>query len=201
MKEIDPPADLGMLHVDLQVRFGAKVRFRVVDDEGRPCQGVKPLGRTSRGSSDREALTSAEGDVTNLYANEERTVAFLVESRKIGKVIRVREGDDRAGPVVVKLEPLASISGRVVNAEGAPVTGATIRPDLLPGGDYSLRLSEVSTDVDGRFLVTDVPTGCEYSLAADSREEMKKRRFAFSEKLTVRPGKTTDAGEIRFKRD
>ena len=50
------------------------------------------------------------------------------------------------GAVVVELEPLATITGRVVDADGNPVPGATIRPDLIPGGDFSLEPRQVATD-------------------------------------------------------
>ena len=126
---------------------------------------------------------------------------FRDEKRKLGKVIRVRKGDDAKGPVVVTLEPLATITGRVVDADGNPSSGATIRPDLLPGGDFSPRLNQVSTGPDGRFTVPDVPAGCEYSLGVESSHELPNRRFAFSKHLTIKPGGATDAGEIRFKND
>jgi hypothetical protein len=201
MKEIEPPADAKSVHVDLQARSGGTVRIRIVDAEGAPVNGVKPMGRTGRGSYERDNLRGAEGEVTNLQPDEERTVALLDESRKVGKVFRVRRGDDKGGPVIVKLEPLASISGRVVDADGNPVMGATIRPDLLPGGSFSPRLSDVTTDREGHFLVTDVPVGCDYALAVETLVEIKNRQFAFKDEVSVQPGKTTDAGEIRFKRD
>ena len=49
---------------------------------------MRTRGRTSRGSYEREALKSAEGEVTNLMPDEERTVAFVAEGRKLGKVIQ-----------------------------------------------------------------------------------------------------------------
>jgi beta-lactamase regulating signal transducer with metallopeptidase domain len=201
MKESEPPADARSVRVDLQARSGGTVRFRIVDGEGKPVGGVKPLGRTSRGAYERDSLTSAERAVTNLQPDEERTVAFFDEGRKTGKVIRVRTGDDKNGPVVVTLEPMASISGRVLDADGTPVVGARIRPDLLPGGSFSPRLPDVVTDQDGRFLVPEVPTGCDYALAVETLGEIKNRQFAYKEKVSVQPGKTTDAGDIRFKRD
>ncbi len=126
---------------------------------------------------------------------------FRDEERKLGKVIRVRTGDDAGGPVVVTLEPLATITGRVVDADGNPVSGATIRPDLLPGGDFSPRLSQVSAGPDGRFTVPDVPTGCDYGLGVESSDQLPNRRFAYSKDVQVHPGATTDVGEIRFKND
>jgi hypothetical protein len=101
----------------------------------------------------------------------------------------------------VTLEPLATITGRVVDADGNPVSGAMIRPDLLPGGDFSPRLNQVSAGPDGRFTVPDVPAGCEYSLGVESSAPLPNRRFAFSKHLTIKPGVTADAGEIRLKND
>jgi hypothetical protein len=147
-------------------------------------------------------MTKAEGEVTNLMPGEERIVLVRHEGPKLGKVVRVREGDDAKGPVVVTLEPLAVLTGRVADADGIPVPGATVRTDVLPHGDFGLSLPQVATDEDGRFRVPDVPTGCNYALAVESIEAIKRRRHAFSGKdITVEPGATTDVGEIRFKND
>jgi hypothetical protein len=45
-----------------------------------------------------------------------------------------------------------------------------------------------------------VPTGCEYGLVAEAGTMLKERRVAFG-KAAVKPGETTDVGEIRFKND
>ena len=201
MKEINPPSDASVMHVELQVRYGDTVRYRVVDPEGKPAAAKAQIGLTGRGSYNRDQKGLTEGVVRNLYPDEERTVMFRDETRKLGKVIRVRKGDDARGPVVVTLEPLATITGRIVDADGNPVSGATIRPDLLPGGDFSPRLNQVSAGPDGRFTVPDVPAGCEYSLGVESSDPLPNRRFAFSKHLTIKPGATADAGEIRLKND
>ena len=49
--------------------------------------------------------------------DEERIVLLRHEGRKLGKVVRIKQGDDAKGPVVVKLAPLATITGRVVDAD------------------------------------------------------------------------------------
>src|SRR5262249_14610391 len=137
MKEINPPSDASVVHVDLQVRTGDTVQYRVLDPDGKPAAGTAQIGLMGRGSYNRDQKDLPEGVVKNLYPDEERTVMFRDEARKLGKVIRVRKGDDAGGPVVVTLEPLATITGRVVDADGNPVSGATIRPALLPSGDFS----------------------------------------------------------------
>jgi hypothetical protein len=131
-----------------------------------------------------------------------RMVLLRHEGRKLGKVIQVRKGDDGDGPVVVKLEPTAELTGRVTDADGEPVSGASVQALLLPSGDFSLRLPEATTDPGGRFRVPDVPTGCNYRLLAETGLAAKRRQYAFREgEIAVKPGETTDVGDIAFKND
>jgi Carboxypeptidase regulatory-like domain len=201
MKEINPTEGTETVHLDLELDPGAKVHLRVVDPQGKPVDGVKAAGRRERGRYDREAQPQAGFDVVTLGPGEDRMVLLVHEGRKLGRVIHVKEGDDKKGPVVVTLEPAATITGRILDADGNPVSGATIRTDPEPGGDFSISLPQVASDMDGRFTVPDVPTGCEYSLAVESGATIKQRRVAFFQHAAVRPGETTDVGEIRFKKD
>ncbi|HKI21484.1 MAG TPA: carboxypeptidase-like regulatory domain-containing protein, partial [Isosphaeraceae bacterium] len=165
---------------------------------GKPVTGVKTGGRRDRGHYGEEAEAQAAFDVVTLGPGEDRMVWLVHEGRKLGRVIHVKEGDDKDGSVVVTLVPSATITGRIVDADGNPVSGATIRPGLKPGGDFSLSLPRVASGNDGRFTVPNVPTGCGYSLVADSGAEVSRRRYAFKD-ANVRPGETTDVGEIRWK--
>jgi protocatechuate 3,4-dioxygenase beta subunit len=201
MKEIDPKPGTEVVHVDFQVRHGATVRLKVVDVAGAPVSGLKSMGRTQRGHYDRDERAPSETTVVNLANGEERSVVVLHEQRKLGKIVRVHEGDDAKGPVVVALEPLASLTGRVVDHEGNPVAGANVTPLPLPSGDFGLRLPPVTSDASGRFRAAELPPGCEYSLTVESPGTPRNRRFAFLKQATVKPGETTDVGEIKFDRD
>jgi beta-lactamase regulating signal transducer with metallopeptidase domain/protocatechuate 3,4-dioxygenase beta subunit len=198
MKEINPAEGTETVHLDIALDPGARVRLRVVDQQGQPVTGVKTGGRRDRGRYGEEAEAQAAFDVVTLGPGEDRMVWLVHEGRKLGRVIHVKEGDDKNGPVVVTLEPSATIAGRIVDPDGNPVSGATIRPGLKPGGDYSLGLPEVASGSDGRFTVPNVPTGCGYSLVAESGAMIGRRRFAVKD-AAVRPGETTDVGEIRWK--
>jgi hypothetical protein len=125
-------------------------------------------------------------------------VWLVHEGRRLGRVIHAKQGDDKNGPVVVTLEAAATITGRIVDADGNPVSGATILPDLKPGGDYSLTLPRVASGRDGRFTMPSVPTGCDYTLVAESGAAKTRRRVAFKD-AAVRPGETTDVGNIPLK--
>ena len=198
MKEINPAEGTETVHLDLTLDPGAKVHLRVVDPQGKPVTGVKTGGRRNRGRYEIEPEAQAEIDVVTLGPGEDRMVWLVHEGRKLGRVIHVKEGDDKNGPVVVTLEPSATITGRIVDPDGNPVSGATIRPGLKPDGDFSLRLPEIACGSEGRFTVPSVPTGCVYSLMADSGAKITQRRFAFKD-AAVRPGETTDVGDIQLK--
>jgi beta-lactamase regulating signal transducer with metallopeptidase domain/protocatechuate 3,4-dioxygenase beta subunit len=202
MKEINPPEGTEALRVDFALERGASVRIRLVDREGRPVAGAQAAGRTGRGAYDRGPQAEAEFDVLNLAPDEDRMLMVRHEGRRLGKVVHVHPGDGKTGPVVVTLEPAATISGRVLDPDGNPVSGATIRSDPQPSGDFSLHLwPQIASGKDGRFVVADVPTGCKYSLAVESRAATRMSRFTFFQDATVRPGESTDVGEIRFRRD
>jgi beta-lactamase regulating signal transducer with metallopeptidase domain/protocatechuate 3,4-dioxygenase beta subunit len=201
MKEIDPAEETPTVRVDFELVTGASVRIQTVDAKGSPVIGVKVAGRAGRGDHEADTRPAAEFSVENLAPDEERIVMIQHPDRRIGKALTVRAGDDKDRPVVVTLEPLATIVGRVTDADGAPVSGAQIRSDLLPSGDFSLNLGHVTSDRDGRFQVPNVPTGCDYALVIESGATIKDRRVSFARDLKVRPGETTDAGEIRFAKD
>jgi hypothetical protein len=170
----------------------------VVDQEGKPVIGVKTGGRRERGRYEPQAQSQAEIDVVSLGPGEDRMVSLVHEGRKLGRVIHVKEGDDKKGPVVVTLEPSATITGRIVDPDGNPVSGGTIRPNLKPVEDYSPSLPQIACGSDGRFAVPNVPTGCDYWLAAESGAGFTRRRVAFKD-AAVRPGETTDVGDIQLK--
>jgi beta-lactamase regulating signal transducer with metallopeptidase domain len=199
MKEINPPADAMVAHVDLQGTTGPSVRVSVVDPAGKPLAGLRTNGRFGRSSHDRDDMTKPDAEVLNLMPDEERIVVLRHEGRKLGKVVTLKKGDDASGPVVVKLAPLAAITGRVVDDDGNPIPGVRIRPDVLPHGDFGLSFQPVVTGADGRFRVSDVPAGCDYGLSIEASARTNQSRYGYHSKAEVKPGETTDIGEFKFK--
>jgi hypothetical protein len=60
-------------------------------------------------------------------------------------------------------------------------------------------LGAVVSGQDGRFAVPNVPSGSDYTLFVEGGRTLQQRRFALYDGAKVRPGETTDVGEIRFK--
>ena len=144
----------------------------------------------------------AEFDIPALGPGEQRLVLVRHEGLRIGKAIRVRVGDDRQGPVVVRLEPLAAIAGRVKGRDGRPAVAINIRTSVQ--GHPLLALQGASTDGEGVFKVLAVPTGCDYEMQIQAGTWDARGGGAAwvlesgPESVAVHPGRTTDVGEIQF---
>jgi protocatechuate 3,4-dioxygenase beta subunit len=195
MKEINPAEGTESISLDLQLDPGLSVSIRVVDPEGKPVVGAKL--RSSGLDSRSRAKADGEFELSSFGPDEEKNVIIRDEGRKLGKVVRVRARANASGPVIVTLAPLARIKGRTVDADGRALPGSKVRPDLLPGGDFGLSLGKVVSDADGRFEVADVPTGCDYTMFSEAGTMSKDYRQAWVN-AKVKPGETTDVGDIRF---
>lgn len=138
MKEIDPPAEAESVNVDLAMDPGQKILVSIVDPDGRPLSGVTVDGVTPHGY--QATFDEPTAEVANLSPAEERTVVFRHEKRKLGLVARIKTEQAGDQPITVKLQPIGTVIGRLLNAEGIPVAGAKIEPCILPGGDFGKRL-------------------------------------------------------------
>ncbi|WP_422928773.1 M56 family metallopeptidase [Singulisphaera sp. PoT] len=199
MAEMNPRAGVESVHLDLEAVAGPSVRIKALMPDGQPISGLKTRGLEGRGSLERVEM-KAEAEVKNLMPGEERQILVKHEARKLGKVIRVRQGDDAKGPVSITLEPLASITGRILDIEGNPVALATITTNLIPSENFTASLEPVLTGPDGRFIVPEVPVGCRYSLWAESPEVAKHTAIVgLGREIEVKPGAVIDIGDLRFK--
>ncbi len=196
--EINPAEGTETLTLDAQLDPGLTLRIKVVDAEGKSVADASVSGGTRLRAE--EGSPDAVFELPSFRPDEDRSVVVRHDGRKLGKVVRVRAGDDSKGPVVITLASVSAIKARAVDADGSPVPGATLRVDVEPGDGFVHTLTTVAADRDGRFEVPNVPAGCEYGLVVESGTMIKDHRVAFS-KATVKPGETTDVGDIRFEND
>ena len=101
---------------------------------------------------------------------------------------------------MVKLVPRGTITGRVVDAAGKPVAGATIEPSYQdhPIGTvlnterlFGKPADPVRTDADGRFEFEGVPAGIAVRLIA----RRVRDDYWYSRTLTLRPGEVKTLGD------
>jgi hypothetical protein len=190
----------------------------VVGPDGKPLPGVQVAGLTLGGPPQK--LDSGNFTLKGLSPTRTRILIFLDAEKKLGKVVTFR--GDQEGALVVRLEPVGAIAGRIVDAEGKPleaieVTASPATPKLdefdnLPmeiiafqgvfGGASSLwhafTTKETTTGADGKFRLDGLLPGLTYQVHA-SRGDLKKANTLLLSKgnVTVEAGKTNDLGDLK----
>jgi RNA polymerase sigma factor (sigma-70 family) len=199
---LQPTAGQAELKVDFTLDPGQSRLGRVVDPEGKPLAGVEAAGLSSPIGNWEEPLTSADFKAMALEPAQPRRVAFRYTGRKLAAIAVLR--GDEPEPVIVKLQPLGAVTGRLLDAEGKPIAGASVQywvhrsfAEGLAGwvipGNKPLR---IASDGKGRFRIDGLIAGLPLVIGAESKQE--KRYFTHVvEPVTVLPGKTKDLGDIR----
>jgi RNA polymerase sigma factor (sigma-70 family) len=193
---IDPsPGDAKSWTRDIMLDPGKTVKGRLFGPDGKPLTGALAFGLTAIITTewwtyDRpERVTRLKGaDFTafGVKAGDRRALVFVHPDRNLGKLIFVR-GDERE-PLEVRLEPLGTATGRLVDSKGKSLGGVVIFPAIdlrrlspserkdLPGdlkyfaGSSSVPAPQraypapVRTDARGQFTVAGLLPGIKYVL-------------------------------------
>jgi RNA polymerase sigma factor (sigma-70 family) len=189
------PADAKTFTADATVDPGVSRVVKIVDTDGKPVAGAwvmnaRPYGGTSK------PLDGAECTVTALDPAAPRRLYAQHDEKKLGGFLAL-DGKE-TGPAVLKLEPTATVTGRVVDNDGAPVKGARVStsyddPEL--GIEFNTRdhydTRPVLTDADGKFTLTNVPPGLAVRVSVTPKGGYLGHTSA---KKTLKPGETLDLG-------
>jgi beta-lactamase regulating signal transducer with metallopeptidase domain/5-hydroxyisourate hydrolase-like protein (transthyretin family) len=177
---------------DFELDRGRQITIRVVDPAGAPLTGISAQG--TRGLHDNaQTIPEAQFDILALNDDEQRTVLLHHEARALGKALRVKPADGQSGPLTVRLEPCATVTGRLVDGDGEPAASAELRIDVAGDGDFGRSLRDIATDADGRFRHDAFLPGLAYNIYA---EGSNIAFTAVAKNLEVHPGETIDLGTI-----
>jgi RNA polymerase sigma factor (sigma-70 family) len=190
---IDPPKDADTFRRDIALKRGRTYTGTVVGPDGKPLTGVHTYGLAGWGGWQEPALETAEFTVRAFNPRRPRPVHFRhVEKGLVGAFEAPK---DTGKPVTVRLLPGATVTGRLVDADGRP--RATVELDLSirtrsgEWGAFSLP-NKIKTDRDGRFRIDALLPGCRFELYDP------QGNFEFGDGL--RSGKTKDLGDVQLKR-
>lgn len=171
--------------VTIDLAYAASIAGRVVDQQGKPIAGVAVLFRSTKSDDGGIGATSADGTfrATMMTGGGQyrpvvrRGMPSNVELRPATgaefPLVALADGSSEVTGVVlaVQLDRL-SISGKVVDGDGAPVSDARVLAELVAGPQPPrfagwLQHPAATTDVDGRFSIDDLLAGT-YALRAHS---------------------------------
>jgi hypothetical protein len=187
---------------------------RLIDADGKPVTGARVAGLTDDRTPTR--LASERLTMAGLHKDRTRALVVLHEQRKLGAVAAVSGDSDT--PLEVKLQPLGTLTGRLVDDDGKPVPGRKVLlflwldakkfenlptewcrfDSLISTGWRDFTTREGTTDEQGRFRIDGLLPGERYDLNAgegklDRREALTHRYRDFR----VEPGKVKDTGDLK----
>ncbi len=207
---IDPPVGVEEFHHDLVVEPSSSLTVQLVDPEGRPLTQVEAWGRFPMPTDpdDLNLREQSRTEIIGLDPKTARTVVFQHNGRKLGAVLVIKpehaaKGDERT----VTLRPCATVTGRVVDADGKPVSGGAEPHVIREVGEWppEIVLLPISIDKNGRFRIDTLVPGARYTLHArdrlayglDARGRMEPQRFKpfeLARNLKAEPGQVIDLG-------
>jgi RNA polymerase sigma factor (sigma-70 family) len=208
-KIVDVPADARNFSLELKLTRGKSREGRLIDPEGRPIAGAGSFGLRARWGIAR-TLDADTFEVNGLDPGHPRRVIFTHQDRKlVGAVVLKDEDMNSNTPLVVKLVPGGSITGRLVDDDGLPLARAKLNvmnfdldgmnlPFRGPGALWPSN-ETFTVDADGRFRVEGFVPGVEtdVSIDAPTRPNVWLDPGETLRKLIVNPGEVRNLGDVK----
>jgi RNA polymerase sigma factor (sigma-70 family) len=184
---IEPDPNAVAVTRDVALERAATVQGSISGPDGKAVAGATVFGLLPSKFA-TTTLDSADFTVRGINPRRTRELLFLHAGKGLGYHGEMR-GDEK-GPLTIRLEPLGTASGRIVDKDGQPVAGLHINVFrsrwIGPGG------VQVKTDKDGRFRTAGLVPGQKYMLYPAERSLSLKRGFD----IVVESGQDKDLGEI-----
>ncbi len=197
------PIDIGRgtetITCDLTFDSGVIRTGIVRDPDGQALSGTTMVGETRENFYRFTPMDGPNFTVYGLFRDPKlyRTLIFRHAERGLGTTVRV-DGSD-TGTINVRLEPMASLAGRLVDERGKPRKEVEMRllrivsePTRGANGELSPPLRGM-TDRDGRFRIGGIIPGTAYWL------QTSEGKFFNRDFWTARAGEEKDLGDLTVK--
>jgi hypothetical protein len=199
---IDPPKDAERVMRDIKLDPGETLKVTLVGPDGKPVGEALAFGLTGWVYGwEKRPLEKGSFTVRAFNPRRPRPVLFHHAEKRLVGALELPK--DKSQPITVKLQPGATVTGRLVGADDQP--RANVELNLMwrafPRGVWGFNALGVSTDQDipfdppgkiktdqqGRFRIDTLLPGLVYQLSG----------IQFGEGL--RSGETKDLGDVQTK--
>ncbi len=202
------PEDAPSFVCDLGLDPGESVRVNLVDTSGQPVTGATMWGRFPSWpeNGDHNLHEQSAVRVGGLVPGEPRTLLIQHTGRKIGAVHTLAaDGPRKGAEIQVTLGPTATLTGRLVDAQGRPARGG-VRVELIARaatGSAPISIASQQAGADGRFRCELVPAGGPFQVTATNRlvyglgkrmEPEAFQPFTLANDLRVGAGQSVELG-------
>jgi RNA polymerase sigma factor (sigma-70 family) len=218
--EINPNDGDRSIRVEFKLDAGRIVTGKLIGPDGNAVTGawVAPLRTDFWFLDSASALKSEMFSAIGIDPARPRLLCFVQREKKLAGSIVVR-GDETA-PVTVHMQPWATISGRLLDANGKPITNARMiftevphgKPDRPMSIDTGLHVVlravgtpnlDPKTDGNGRFHADSLVPGLKYNLAlyddagAVGFDQIRWQGLAFRD-LILKPSENRTLGDVKI---
>jgi RNA polymerase sigma factor (sigma-70 family) len=190
LARIEPARGVEKVVRDVTLDPGWSARVSVLGPDGKPLAGVRTFGLTGW-RWDREGTKPAE---FTMWFNPHQQHNVLLMHFEKGLVGVVQTPKENCGSITVRMEPGATATGRLVDAEGQPRANVELEVTFHPwkgSSHHHYSPDRIKTDREGRFRIGGLLPGCEYRLA-DNKGELDLGG-------ELRSGQTKDLGDVQMK--
>ncbi len=197
---VNPPEDSGPINAEAVLERDRKREVRVLGPDGQPAAGVSAVDFAGMQGYEGIEPTDRPGVMTVRRLNPMRPRRFLFrhDDRKLVGSLVAR--GDEAEPYTVKLQPWATLAGRIVDAQGKPrphvILVRSDWDDAVGDPTRGVLPMDLKTDEQGRFRIEGLVPGQNYSATVMSRDPMAGELAPVFHNIVLRPGETRDLGDI-----
>jgi RNA polymerase sigma factor (sigma-70 family) len=196
LAEVNPARDAASVVQDLAFDPGKTVAGTIVDPDGKPVTGASIDG--ARGVwLHLKDLPTAEFRLSGVDPKRPRWYLVRHAGQNLGAAV-VLKGDE-PGPVEIRLQRCATVTGRVVDEDGLPrvawVTGYVQRGQL-DTKEVGVGLGMHGTGKSGRFRIEGIIPGLKIGLLAGKNTTYFDTLVP---ELTLKEGEVKDVGDVRAK--
>jgi RNA polymerase sigma factor (sigma-70 family) len=199
---VHPSVTETTLKVSIGFDPGRTITGKIVDPESHPLAGVKAVRVQATDERDPTRLPTENFTAYAFEPGQTRTLYFWHEPKNLVGTATLRGG--QAESPVVKLQPAATILGRVLDAAGKPLAGMEISFQLANAEpDEAIRQklhrsepTRTVTDKEGRFQLTGMFPGFAFTVFA-TKPGHRSTAIVFGP-VTPKAGEVRDLGEQRL---
>jgi protocatechuate 3,4-dioxygenase beta subunit len=201
---IEPGPAAAPVTCDLQIDPGKTVTGTCAGPDGRPLNGISIQASLGYGPGiDIRDLPTPRFTLYALNPEKPRPFFFYHYGKKLAAAV-VFKGDEPEG-FSVRLRPTATITGRLLDTDGAPLAGASIAGDIK-GGQLNLAQGWGGffwgkTDKEGRFRIEEIIPGVQVGANLQWSKPVNNSLVGdvVFDRLTLQPGEVRDLGDIKVK--
>jgi RNA polymerase sigma factor (sigma-70 family) len=202
--EIKPDAKI--VEQDIVLERASVLAVTIQDADDKPLSVVWVAGNSPEDWHYPTQCDKSECSVYQLDSNKPRLVVFFHLARKLTGTLALK-GDEK-GSVAAKLGPAGSIKGRLLDADGKPLSGVIVDVNYRQRAvkeihNHVHREKQVVSDADGAFTVEDLVPDQKFELSV--HRGPFKRKYEFVAKPAdpanqIKPGECRDLGAIKLRR-